>query len=100
MVKKAKDYLVQKFDAGTKTGLKADPVQVSREMKYVKDNSGQLLFKPDKWRTAQQITSFFSRLSALQKRQKQLTAEGKQMRSPRFRRKMGMHGIQKWLFND
>ena len=75
-VKKAKDYLVQKFDAGTKTGLKADPVQVSREMKYVKDNSGQLLFKPDEWRTAQQINSFFSRLSALQKRQKQLTAEG------------------------
>ena len=45
-------------------------------MKYVKDNSGKLLFKPDEWRTAQQITSFFSRLSALQKRQKQLTAEG------------------------
>ena len=57
MVEKAKDYLVQKFDAGTKTGLKADPVQVSREMKYVKDSSGQLLFKPDEWITAQQINS-------------------------------------------
>ena len=72
MVKKTKEFLLKKFDAGVKSGQKADPVQVSSEMKYAKDNSGYLLFKPEEWRTAQQISSFFSRLSALQ-RKKQIT---------------------------
>lgn len=62
-----KAYLVQKFDAGARSGLKADPVQVSLEMKFVKDESGHSLFRPEEWRTAQQISSFFSRLSAKQR---------------------------------
>lgn len=65
MTDRVKAYLVQKFDAGARSGLKADPVQVSREMKFAKDENGM------EWRTAQQITSFFSRLSAVQ-RQKQV----------------------------
>jgi len=32
-----KAYLVQKFDAGARSGLKADPGQVSHEMKFAKD---------------------------------------------------------------
>ena len=63
-------YLTEKFDAGAISGLKVDPVQVSREMKLAKDESGHSLFTPEEWRTAQQITSFFSRLSAI-RRQKQ-----------------------------
>ena len=41
-----KAYLVQKFDTGCRTGQKADPVQVAREMKIVKDDAGHLLFTP------------------------------------------------------
>ena len=63
-----KAYLVQKFDEGARSGQKADPLQVSREMKLVKDENGRALFKPDQWRTTQQINSFFSRLSAIQRR--------------------------------
>ena len=48
-----KAYLVQKFDTGCRTGQKADPVQVAREMKIVKDDAGDLLFTPQEWRTAQ-----------------------------------------------
>ena len=36
-------------------------------MKSIRDSSGKLQFKPDEWRTAQQISSFFARLSALQR---------------------------------
>ena len=53
-----KAYLVQKFDEGARSGQKADPLQVSREMKLVKDENGRALFKPDQWRTTQQINSF------------------------------------------
>ena len=37
-------------------------------MKVLRGEDGRLVFKPDEWRTAKQITSFFSRLSALQRR--------------------------------
>ena len=60
-------YLVQKFDTGCRTGQKADPVQVAREMKIIKDDAGHLLFTPQESITAQQINSFFSRLSAVQR---------------------------------
>ena len=46
-----KAYLVQKFDTGCRTGQKADPVQVARKMKIVKDDAGHLLFTPQEWRT-------------------------------------------------
>ena len=59
-------YLTEKFDAGAISGLTVDPVQVSCEMKLAKDESGHSLFTPEKWRKAQQITSFRSRLSAIE----------------------------------
>ena len=37
-------------------------------MKVLRGEDGRLVFKPDEWRTAKQIASFFSRLSALQRR--------------------------------
>ncbi|KAL9969601.1 hypothetical protein ACROYT_G021834 [Oculina patagonica] len=52
---------------GARSGLKADPVQVSHEMKFLKDDNGHILFTPEEWRTAPQLNSFFSRLSALQR---------------------------------
>ena len=72
MVKKTKMFLLEKFDAGVKRGQKADPLEISQELKYAKDNSGHLLLKPEELRTAQQFSSFFSRLSALL-RKKQMT---------------------------
>ena len=35
-----KAHLVQKFDTGCRTGQKADPVQVTRKMKIVRDDAG------------------------------------------------------------
>ena len=60
-------YLVQKFDTGCRSGQNADPVQVAREEKIVKGDAGHLLFTRQEWRRAQQINSFFSRLSAVQR---------------------------------
>ena len=62
-----KAYFVQKFDTGCRSGQKADPVQVAREKKIVKDDAGHLLFTRQEWRRAQQINSFSSRLSAVQR---------------------------------
>ena len=62
-----KAYLVQKFHTGCRSKQKADPVQVAREEKIVKDDAGHLWFTRQEWRRAQQINSFFSRLSAFQR---------------------------------
>ena len=67
MTDKTKTYLVNIFEQGSQIGHKADPVQVSRQMKLEKDVDGKLLFKPDEWRTPQQISQLFSRLAAAQK---------------------------------
>ena len=42
MEDKVKNYLMQKFDEGARSGLKVDPAQVSREMKFAKDANGVL----------------------------------------------------------
>jgi len=55
------------FEQGSQIGYKADPDQVSRQVKLDKDVDGKLLLKPDKWRTPQQISQLFSRLAAAQK---------------------------------
>lgn len=68
MGEKAKSFLLEKFNSGS-TGYKADPAQVAKEMKVIRDEAGNLVFSPDEWRSAKQIASFFSRMSALQKRQ-------------------------------
>ena len=67
MTEKVKAFLVRKFNAGATSGQKADPIQVSKDMKFAKDESGKSLFNADEWRTSSQVASFFSRLSALQR---------------------------------
>ena len=67
MTDKTKTYLVNIFEKGSHIGHKADPVQVSRQMKVERDVDGKLLFKPDEWRTHQQISQLFSRLAAVQR---------------------------------
>jgi len=78
MTEKVKLFITEKFHAGVSSGQKADPIQVAKEMKFAKDNLGKHLFTPDEWRTAQQITNVFSRLSAGQ-RQRQTMAIDEQI---------------------
>ena len=67
MEEEVKAFLVQKFNQGVAGRQKADPIHVAREIKSIRDSSGKLQFKPDEWRTAQQISNFFARMSALQR---------------------------------
>ena len=64
MTDNVKTLLMKKFEEGARTGNKADPVQVAREMKTIRNKHGELTFKPEEWRTAQQISSLFSRQTA------------------------------------
>ncbi|KAK3085974.1 hypothetical protein FSP39_011508, partial [Pinctada imbricata] len=63
-----KAYLEKKFNQGEKTGHKCDPEEVSREMRFVKDESGRRRFKLSEFLAPNQIASYFSRI-ALKKRQ-------------------------------
>ena len=67
MTDNVKTILMEKFEEGVRTGNKADPVQVAKEMKTLRNDDGQPTFKPEEWRTAQQISSLFSCLTAAQR---------------------------------
>lgn len=56
-----KKYLMDLFTNGEVTGHKADPVEVSRSMRKVKNTDGTRMFDKSQFLTSQQITSFFSR---------------------------------------
>ena len=58
---KARQWLKKKFDAGQESGMKADPAQVAREMQFVRNVGGNLVFSPEEWLTPKQIANFFSR---------------------------------------
>lgn len=75
MTKSVKEFLTEKFNKGARSGQKADPVQVAKEMKYVRDPKGGIMFSTDEWRSAKQISSFFSRMSAQQRKQTTETAQ-------------------------
>jgi len=66
---KVKDFSIEKFEAGERSGTKADPLSVSREMKFERDDKGELVFQPEEWKIAKTIKSFFSRYSAKLKQQ-------------------------------
>ena len=68
MGEKARSFLIEKFTEGASGGPKADANEVAKEMKVLRGKDGALIFQPEEWRTAKQITSFFSRLAALQRR--------------------------------
>lgn len=59
MTEEAKEFLLGKFHEGAKSGHKADPVQLAKEMKVVRSEGGHLVFSPEEWRCSQQISSFF-----------------------------------------
>ena len=66
--------LMKNFEEGARTGNKANPVQVEREIKNLRNENGERTFKPEEWRTAQQISSLFSLQTAVL-RQRDIDAE-------------------------
>ena len=66
---KVKAYLNAKFQLGEKTGLKADPSQVSAEMRNARDEENNRRFSREEWLTKNQIKSYFSRLSSAKRKE-------------------------------
>ena len=66
---KVKKYLTAKFDLGEQTGRKADPLQVSNNMRKAKDAQNNRLFTREEWLNDSQVQGFFSRLAATKRRQ-------------------------------
>ena len=60
-------YLTRKFDLGEATGQKADPGQVTTDMRKACDESGQRIFSRENWLSSNQVKNFFSRLAAKKK---------------------------------
>jgi Arf-GAP/Rho-GAP domain/ANK repeat/PH domain-containing protein 3 len=63
-----KSYLNEKFNIGNKTGHKLDPVTVSQDMRFAKDQDGNRRFTLNEFLTPQQIQSYFSRKASKQKK--------------------------------
>lgn len=59
-----KEYLNDKFQIGQETGIKADPTEVSQDMRHAKMENGERRFTVDEFMTPQQIKSYFSRRAA------------------------------------
>ncbi|XP_048762303.2 uncharacterized protein LOC125670914 [Ostrea edulis] len=57
---KVKNFLFEIYDEGEKTGRKANPYTVSKQMRLEKDPEGRRLFGPSEWLTHQQIRSVFA----------------------------------------
>ncbi|XP_078382539.1 uncharacterized protein LOC144665220 [Oculina patagonica] len=60
-----KDFLNQIFLKGEETGQKANPKEVSSQLRTMRTPDGKKRFQRSYWLTVQQITSYFSRLSVL-----------------------------------
>ena len=58
-----REYLTTKFKLGEQTGKKCDPLQVSKDMRTVRDDHNERLFKREEWLSKTQVQSFFSRLA-------------------------------------
>lgn len=59
-----RSYLEAKFNIGQSTGKKLDPDVVAKEMRRARSPNGDRLFVVTEFLSAQQISSFFSRLAA------------------------------------
>ena len=61
---KVRRYISLKFDAGERTGRKANPQHVAQDMRTARDESGNRIFEREEWLTKTQIQRFFSRLTS------------------------------------
>ena len=68
---KVKAYLNAKFELGEKTGLKADPNQVSADMRNTRDEENNRRFSREEWLSKNQIKSYFSRLASAKRKGQQ-----------------------------
>jgi len=62
--KKQTEFLSDQFQKGEQSGRKSDPQGVSKAMCLARDQAGERRFQPDEVLTSQQISGYFSRLSA------------------------------------
>jgi len=60
---KQKRYLEGKFKHGETMGVKANPDDVSKEMRCLRDKNGERIFTVEEFLRPQQISSFFSRMA-------------------------------------
>ena len=67
---RVKEYLTAKFEIGERTGRKADPAQVEKDMRNARNPSNERLFNSKEWLTKSQIQSFFSRLAASRRKER------------------------------
>ena len=68
---KVKAYLNAKFELGERTGLKADPNQVSADMRNARDEENNRHFSREEWLTQNQIKSYFSQLASAKRKGQQ-----------------------------
>lgn len=66
---KVRCYLTKKYDVGERTGRKADPDQVAKDMRNARDELGNRTFAREEWLTKSQIQGFFSRLTSSRRKQ-------------------------------
>ena len=64
---KQKRYLEENFQHGESTGVKANPDDVSKEMRCLRDEKGKRIFAVEEFLRPQQISSFFSRMACKRK---------------------------------
>ncbi len=65
--RETRTFLENKFNDGVKTGVKANPDNVSKEMRQLKDQNGKRVFTVVEFLCPQQISSFFSRMASKRK---------------------------------
>ena len=63
--RKGKELLLGKLNEGARSGYKADPVQLAKEIKEVRHEGGHVVFTTREWRSLKQISSLFPRLTAV-----------------------------------
>ena len=59
-----KKFLLGKLNEGARSGYKADPVLLAKEIKEVRHEGGQVVFTTNEWRSSKQISSLFPRRTA------------------------------------
>ena len=73
-----KDLLLKIFNDGEESGAKADPKEVTARIRNIRRGKKKILDRSE-WLSVQQVKSYFSRLSVLQKRGKlKLIKHGKE----------------------
>ena len=77
--RKQTEFLTDQFQKGEYSGRKSDPQEVSKTMSLARDQAGGRRFQPDEVLTSQQISGFFSRLSA--KKRLEVTAAGNEAKA-------------------